>query len=192
MLITIMIIIGLLFIVAIAYESNKAKQERSNELVQEYVKTFHDIEDNRGNYTQVLSIELKQSDLSRLGYPSNYTGMYALVKNNDDTVHFSYPNSPDLKLINIDYNPQFTQRTSGKISGTTGSAIAGGLLLGNIGATIGASGSRKAKFTTTSQEVKNWGLLEFKQVSDNSKVSAEILLNQEQYYALKRDFLSEK
>ncbi|CAJ2232118.1 hypothetical protein [Companilactobacillus paralimentarius] len=180
------LIAAIAFTMAISSANDKKKQaEEQNRIY----KKFKSIEDQRGNYKTDIVLGIKLTDTSIAGFPENWDGAYSLIMGTDDTVHFSYENSPNLWLTNIDYRPEFQQTTNGTVGGRTGSAVVGGLLLGNAGSTIGAARSRSINTTTRSQELNSFGLLTFKNLDNQKQFSIECLLNKEIYYRLEKEFI---
>lgn len=165
------------------------QNKKDQELFQKKLKAFKILENSRGNYKTDIITTIKEDDLPRAGFPADFFGVTSIVLGNDGTVHFSYPNSPDMWLLKIDYRPQYEQTTTGTTSGRTGSAVVGGLLAGNAGATIGGARKRKINATTSQQEVDSIGLLTFGVFQTQEYLSIEVMMNQEYYYRLQKEFL---
>lgn len=188
----VLILIVCLIILMICYSvsKNNRKFNEEQKLKTRNYGIFKAIEDARDDYESDIIVQLKASDLPKLGYPSDYIGYYDIVKGKSGNLHFSYPNSPDLKLINIEYMPEYQQTTTGKVSGKTGSSIIGTAFLGSAGGIIGSSGSRNINTTSTQQEINTFGLLTFVNVATNKKFIVSVVLNKAVYTRLKSDFLT--
>ncbi len=169
---------------------NNRKINADRELHNKNYRIFKEIEDARDDYVTDIIVQIKASDLPKLGYPDNYIGFYDLVKGKSGNLHFSYTGSPELKLIDIEYMPEYQQITNGNVSGKTGSAIVGTAILGGAGGVIGSSGKRKINTTSTQKEINTFGLLTFLEISTNKKFIVSVVLNKAVYTRLKSDFLT--
>lgn len=190
MLIFLLIICGIILLVSHSVAKNNRKIKAEQELYNKNYRIFKEIEDARGDYETDIVVQIKASDLPKLGYPDNYTGLYSLVKGKTGNLHFSYPNSPELKLLEIEYMPEYQQVTNGNVSGKTGSAIVGTAILGSAGGVIGSSGKRKINTTSTQKEINTFGLLTFLNIATNKKFIVSFVLNKAVYTRLKSDFLT--
>lgn len=72
-----------------------------------------------------------------------------MALNKDKQVYFPTSAHPDARyyILNVTFDPQYSQSVQTK--GRMGSALVGGVLLGGVGAVIGASRGRKSTVTTT-------------------------------------------
>lgn len=165
-------------------ERKVAKEE-----YEEFYKSFSEREEKRGNYLDDLIIQVDERDLTKLKYPNDYEGLYVLVKQPDSKLHFSFDGSPELELTELEYLPEYQNVTSGKVSGRSGSAAIGTVLLGSTGGAIGAAGSRNVNTVTQRQEIDSEGLLTFKEVESGNVFIIKIAMNKPIYTRLKSDFL---
>lgn len=105
------------------------------------------------------------------------------------------PNATKFKFERFEWGgSSMTQETittgDVKTKGRTGQALAGGLLFGGAGASIGAAGKRNSKIntrsTTTTTEIGSDGKLFLRNVEDNSIKEVNVFLNSAQASNLER------
>ena len=188
------IVIILIFIFTIlllagvgSYKNGQKQAKALNEQLSKDKKT-------RGEASHAVMLLVKKEDRSKIGfiqseiYPA--LELSILIKNNKETVHFAYPYTPELYLVGIKYNPRYSTKTTGKISGRTGSSMIGGALLGTTGSVIGGSGSRNVNTTSKQVEQNSPAVLTFIQQDNNIRFSIEINLNETGYNELFKNFLA--
>lgn len=179
----IMLFVIVAFVTTLAHTSKeaRAKKERQEKIIDE-------IEDKRGDHILFLPLAVYQTDFHKLGYPENYDGPVFLVSQKNGRVHFAYVNSPELELKSIEFDPRFEQKTSGKVSGRSGSSLIGAAWFGTTGAIIGGSGARNIDTTTRNQEINSSALLTFINNEQKNKFVIEVVANTATVYTLKKDF----
>lgn len=152
-------------------------------------KVFKKIEDSRNDYKTDIILNIKPEDSQIAGFPKDFRGFTSLVLGNSNTVHFAYPNSPEMWLLDIDYKPEYQQTTNGYVQGRTGSALLGAALLGDAGAVAGSSRKKRINTTTIQSEVGAYGLLTFGNLYTNQYLKIECILSKDIYYTLVKQFL---
>lgn len=102
--------------------------------------------DDMQYYTKIIPAGDNSKDLLKID--KDHSVKY-IAKNDKKEVCFpeSGIGNKRFYILNITFNPNVSQNIVSK--GRTGSALAGGLLAGGVGAAIGASRARKSKIETT-------------------------------------------
>lgn len=132
---------------------------------------------------------IPRRDLSKIGYPTDYAGLIFLSSVSDGTVHFAIPGSPALHLNSVEFQAQYSQQTTGTVSGRSGSAAVGGLLFGGSGAAAGAARKRNVNTTTKNVEQAAPGLLTFVESAGGTPFVIQIAMTTAVYDALVKDFV---
>lgn len=98
-------------------------------------------------YTKVTIMDKRTKQLIGADNKNNQVNYMAL--NKDKQVYFPTSANPDERyyILNVTFDQQYSQSVQTK--GRMGSALVGGVLLGGVGAVIGASRGRKSTVTTT-------------------------------------------
>lgn len=115
-----------------------------------YVQKQNFIKADKGEnilFTKVNIIDKRTKALIGADNKKNQVNYMAL--NKDKQVYFPTSAYPDARyyILNVTFDPQYSQSVQTK--GRMGSALVGGVLLGGVGAVIGASRGRKSTVTTT-------------------------------------------
>lgn len=167
------------------YQAHKHK-----EWVQEQTNKAMEIESRRGDdITHRIGLSVANEDLPKIGYNQEFDGLIFLFSVRDGTVHFSYEQSPALHLKTVEFQAHYSQQTNGTVSGRSGSAAVGGLLFGNVGASMGSARKRKVNTTTKNVEESSQALLTFVRANGGIPFTIQCTLITADYDSLVKDFV---
>lgn len=132
-----------------------------------YHKKARSIEKNKCPYQDDIPLKIIKENRIKIGYPADFKtffGYCLLVKEQENKLHFNYPNSPKLELLSVEYLPQYNYRNT-----NTGN--------GNFGGVI-------------RQETMGDGILTFKNLSNDTNFVVGVRLGRKDYIKLKSEFLT--
>jgi hypothetical protein len=180
-------IVGTL-IICVFYKIGKSWEHKK--WVEQETRNSIQLEKERGDDIKLrINLTINRNDLTKAGYSKDYKGLVFLYSVSDGTVHFSIKDSPALHLLSAEYSAEYSQETSGTISGRSGSAIAGGMLFGNIGAAAGAARKRSINTTTKNIEHDTWGLLTFVEANGGKPFVIRCIMAKPNYNSLNSEFI---
>lgn len=133
-------------------------------------KRFHKkarlAEKSKRPYQDDIPLKIKKENRIKIGYPADFKTFFSyclLVKEQENILHFNYPNSPKLKLLNVEYLPKYTYQNT-----NTGNSFGG----------------------VIRSEVKGDGILTFKDLSTDFNFVVGVRLDRDDYIKLKSEFLT--
>lgn len=162
------IIISMLIVGFIMYPYLRARSNKKS-FDNYYNNVFLKEEKNRGSYQSDIQLMMDQENLSKVGYPVNSQGYSMLVKEREGVLHFNYPESPQVELLSIDYQPKYQNVKSGNVTKIGDNYI--------------------NDTVTRRREINGEGLLMFKTLETGQKFIVKAVLNEDICMKLKSDFL---